>query len=257
MKKPSKSAVLRLGYLLGLLVLAVVVMAAMGRKELRKADAVDVAVTPLEDGHYLIDSLDVLGVIEEAFGYELDGQPIQTIDISRVERVLERNPFVLDAEVFISARNRVGVEVTQRKPVLRVMDDNGLNYYLDKHGNKLPTSAHATARVLVATGALPPFSVDYLDREKHGLKDVYELGMLLHNDPFYHRLIEQIHVENGEYVLIPKVGRQKIYFGTLENAATKLRRLRTFYDEVLPYKGWRKYKAFDLRYADQVVGIKR
>ena len=257
MKKPSKKAVLRLGYLLGLCLLAVVVMAAMGRKEMRKTNAVDVTVEPLEDGHYLIDSIDVLGVIEEAFGYELDDQPIAAIDIHRVEKVLERNPFVLDAEVYISALNKVGIEVIQRKPVLRVMDANGLNYYLDKFGNKLPVSAHAAARVLVVTGELPPYTVDYLERENHPLKELYTLSMQLHNDPFWQRMIEQIHVENGEYIFIPKVGRQKIYFGSPKNATAKLRRLRIFYDEVLPYKGWRKYKALDLRYADQVVGVRR
>ena len=256
MKLPPKKLFIRFGYLAGLLLLAVIVMAAMGRKDAHKAQGVDVTVTPLADGHYLIDSLDVLNVIEEAFGYELDDQPIQVIDIHRVEKVLERNPFVLDAEVYINAQDQVGIDVVQRKPVLRVMDNNGLNYYLDKRGNKLPVSAHAAARVPVATGELPPFTVDYLDREKHPIKDLYTLTMALHDDSFYHRLIEQIHVENGEYVLIPKVGRQKIYFGHLKNTDAKLRRLRIFYEEVLPYRGWRKYKAFDLRYADQVVGVK-
>ena len=257
MKLPPKKLFIRLGYLAGLLLLAVIVMAAMGRKEARKAGGVDVTVTPLDDGHYLIDSLDVLNVIEEAFGYELADQPIQVIDINRVEKVLERNPFVLDAEVYLTAQDEVGIDVVQRKPVLRVMDNNGLNYYLDKLGNKLPVSPHAAARVLVATGDLPPYTVDYLEREAHPLKDLYTLTMALHADPFYRRLVEQIHVENGEYVLVPKVGRQKIYFGQLKNTDAKLRRLRIFYEEVMPYQGWRKYKGVDLRYADQVVGIKR
>ena len=256
MKLPPKKLFVRLGYLTGLLLLAVIVMAAMGRQDARKADGVDVTVQPLEDGHYLIDSLDVLNVIEEAFGYELDDQPIRALDINRVEKVLERNPFVLDAEVYINAQHQVGIDVVQRKPILRVMDHNGLNYYLDKLGNKLPVSAHATARVLVATGDLPPFTVDYLARERHPIKDLYTLTLALHDDPFYRRLIEQVHVENGEYTLVPKVGRQKIYFGQLKNTDAKLRRLRIFYEEVLPYQGWRKFKGFDLRYADQVVGVK-
>ncbi|MEL6274057.1 MAG: cell division protein FtsQ, partial [Bacteroidota bacterium] len=68
--------------------------------------------------------------------------------------------------------------------------------------------------------------------------------------------IEQVYVNNkGELVLAPKMGDQVIYLGTYDEVKTpeRLARLKVFYAKGLPYEGWRKYKSFDLRYADQVV----
>ena len=60
-------------------------------------------------------------------------------------------------------------------------------------------------------------------------------------------------------ILAPKVGYQIILLGRYdpERIERKLKRLKTFYREGLPYKGWREYRSFDLRYEDQVVAKKR
>jgi len=71
-------------------------------------------------------------------------------------------------------------------------------------------------------------------------------------------MIEQIHVSNqGEMTLVPKIGDQKIFFGKLADADKKLEKLRIFYQEGMPYEGWRKYKSIDVRYAGQIVCKKR
>jgi len=72
--------------------------------------------------------------------------------------------------------------------------------------------------------------------------------------------VEQIYVKtNGEFVLAPKVGDQVIHLGRYKKETTqeRLRRLKIFYREGLPYEGWRKYKSFDLRFSDQVIARKR
>jgi cell division protein FtsQ len=105
---------------------------------------------------------------------------------------------------------------------------------------------------------VPPWEVDFLNDAKHLLTGIFELSQLLREDPFLHALIEQIYVtRQGELVLSPKVGKQIIYFGRYQEAEDKLKRLKVFYQEGLPYKGWDAYKSFDLRYKGQVVCTKR
>jgi cell division protein FtsQ len=68
-------------------------------------------------------------------------------------------------------------------------------------------------------------------------------------------MIEQIYVNNkGEFVLAPMLGDHIILFGYYKDAEEKLRKLKIFYKEVLPYEGWRKYDTIDLRFRGQVIG---
>lgn len=243
-------------------VAAVVVIALISGAMQRKQDAavndIVVDIVPLEDGHYLINESDIPKLLEQHFDPPITALPIGQLDMERLERVLEEVPFVLDAEAYVDARNRIHIDLVQREPLLRVMDNNGLNYYLDKVGDDIPPSRHYAARVRVANGHLPPYEVGFLGNEKHLLTQVYRLNERLREDPFLDALIEQIYVnKRGEMILSPKIGKQTILFGRYEGVEDKLNRLKTFYREGLPYKGWRAYRSFDLRYDGQVVCVKR
>lgn len=233
------------------------VISAVEEKEGQIVEAVDVKIQPLPDGNNLIQEGDILAKIESTFGYNFVGLPLGMADVERLERVLKEDPFILDAEVFVDADQVVNVELSQRNPILRVIDNNDLNYYLDKHGFKMPLSKHFTPRVLTVTGNVPPHSPEFMERKEHVLKDVFYLADLILNSAFYRPLIEQIHVSNRrEFILVPKVGKQKIVFGGLDRAEDKLQNLKYFYEEGMPYSGWRKYHTINVKFADQVVGEK-
>lgn len=241
-----------------LFAITALIIGAIERKEMEVISKVNVTVEPLEGGHYLINEDDIPVLIETRFAYPLTVMPVGQIDVERLERVLEEDPFVKAAQAYVDAQNQVHIQVEQRQPVLRVMDNNSLNYYLDAEGHQMPTSKHYAARVLVATGNLPPYVADFQANENNLLNHVFQLGELLVQDEFLSALVEQVYVnKRGELVLAPKVGKQTIAFGRYQNAENKLNRLKAFYREGLPYKGWNAYKSFDLRYNGQVVCTKR
>lgn len=248
----------RLGWAAILFVAAILVISAVERKESSQASELVINIEPLPDGELLINSQDIRQAIERSFGYRLEGLPIGEIDVQRLEKTLEEEPFILNADAYIGANNRVKVAIEQRQPVLRVMDNNGLNYYLDARGIKMPQSPHYTAKVIVATGNLPPHEPQFLDRRRNALKDAFLLANMIREDEFLNAMIEQIHVSNrGEIMLAPKVGNHKIIFGKFENADKKLWRLKVFYKEALPYEGWNRYSEVSLQYDGQVVCKKR
>jgi cell division protein FtsQ len=237
---------------------AAIVSSAIARKETSPVAAVNVTVEPLPGDYFLLTEEDVPVILERRFAHDPAMMAIGQVDVERVERVLEEDPFVLDAEAYVGAQNRLNIRVMQREPILRVMDNNGLDYYLDAAGRQMPPSPHYTARVIVATGNLPPYEENFREQENNTLNHVFQLYQLLRQDEFLHALVEQIYVNNrGELTLAPKVGNQVILFGRFQQAPDKLQRLKVFYREGLPYKGWNAYRSFDLRFNGQVVCKKR
>ena len=248
----------RLSIVAFILMVAVLVISAVEQQENDLVKGVNIDITPLPDGHLLIDSMDVMTVINRSFDYELEKQRLGNVFVERIERVLEAEPFVFNAEVYIDRQDKVKIALNQREPILRIFDKNNQTYYLGKEGEKLPISKHFTTRSLVATGDIPPFDAKYMNPEwqgkKHVIRDLYELTQFILADNFWRALIEQVHVKEDEFVLIPKVGKQRILFGKFSDIDNKFIRLKTFYDEVMSRVGWTKYKEIDIRYKGQVIG---
>jgi len=242
------------GWMIATFLLLMLVVSAVEKKQSTNAEAVLIDIQALSNNKYLINQGDVRTMIESSFGYPMEGIPLAILDVERLERVLNEDPFVLDAEAYIDAKNVLKIKVAQREPLLRIIDKNGLNYYLDLEGEKLPLSPHYTARVLVATGNVPPHVPDFNTRKKHLLKDLFELTYILRRDAFLAAQIEQVHISNnGEFTLIPKIGNHRILLGPYEQIEDKLENLMYFYNEILPYKGWEKYKIINLKFKNQVV----
>ena len=255
MTKPELIKMLkRLAWVSLIFVSAALVISAIERKEASLAQEVRIEIEPLPDSSLMINQEDIRLSIQRSFGFPMEGLPLSALDVERLERVLEEEPFILDADVFINARNALHIGVVQREPKLRIIDKNGLNYYLDETGFKMPLSKHFSTRVLVATGNIPPHVPDFLERKQHVLKDLFYLKDLILEDEFLQALVEQIYVSSrSEYILIPKLGKQKIILGKLDDIEDKLKRLKVFYEEAVPYEGWRKYKTINLKFKDQVV----
>jgi len=54
-------------------------------------------------------------------------------------------------------------------------------------------------------------------------------------------------------VLYPQVTKQMVEFGKPEDIEVKFKKLRIFYTEILPKKGWNRYEKVNLKYRDQII----
>ncbi len=249
----------RLGYFVLIFIVAGIVISAVEYKKVSRTTDITMNIKQLEDSYTLVSEQDILKTMERSFGSTLVGVPIEEIDVARVETVLEEVPFIKNADVYIDAQNKIHIAIEQRKPIIRIIDNNGFNYYMDKNGHKMPLSKHHSANVMVVTGNVIPYTEDFLDMERPNiLRDVFNLVKICQKDEFLHAQIEQIYVNKlGELVLIPKIGNHKILFGKFENVNDKLERLKVFYKEAIPYEGWNKYKSISLKFKGQVVAKKK
>lgn len=253
--KRMRWIVKRLLWVLAALVLFLVVLGAIRYK--RKSLVRELKIQILEDKekNKFVDEEDVKSIIFNKFGHYVEGQTIEKINTNATEIALEQDVFIKEADVFIDAQNNVNIKVTQREPILRVMDIEDETYYLDEKGTRIPYSSKYTSRTLVATGDVGLYNEAFLDLPENRLNQIFQLAKKILANPFLKVQIEQIHIDhNGEAILVPKLGNHKIYFGLpADNADDKLSRLQNFYEKALPYEGWEKYKYINLAYDNQIV----
>ncbi len=257
-KKKNTTFIRNLFWLVLFFVAAILIIWSIEKKQAKIAGELSIVVEDLPEGNNLLTKEDVLERLQKSFVIGLSGQPIGALDVKQIEAVLEEDPFVKAAEVYINAKNKVHIELKQRVPLLRVIDAEGENYYLDKVGNKMPLSKHFTAKVLVANGSIPPHIPNFLERPKHPLRDLFELTKRILEDDFMEPLVAQIYRDDkGSFTLVPIVGNQNIVFGPYEQVEDKFFRLEQFYLKAVPYTGWNKYKTINLTFKNQVVCEKR
>lgn len=244
----------RIIWLLFLAMVLTILYGAIARKKNSFAEKSVVEVIPLDGKDKLITESDAKNALLRAFGNTLEGTELEILEVERVEKVLEEDPFVADAEAYVDQANTLHVKIRQRAPVVRVLDYRGGNYYLDENGVKMPPSKHFTARTPVATGNIPLYAADFMEQKKHALKDLLYILQTLREDKFFAGFIQQIHVNNaGEYILTPLIGDQLIMLGDTSRLEEKLDNLKIFYKEGMPYAGWGKYRIINLKYEGQVV----
>jgi cell division protein FtsQ len=253
--KRMRWIVKRLLWVLAALVLFLVVLGAIRYK--RKSLVRELKIQILEDKekNKFVDEEDVKSIIFNKFGHYVEGQTIEKINTNATEIALEQDVFIKEADVFIDAQNNVNIKVSQREPILRVMDIEDETYYLDEKGTRIPYSSKYTSRTLVATGDVGLYNEAFLDLPENRLNQIFQLAKKILANPFLKVQIEQIHIDhNGEAILVPKLGNHKIYFGLpADNTDDKLSRLQNFYEKALPYEGWEKYKYINLAYDNQIV----
>ncbi len=244
----------RLAWLLFLFIILMIWIMARNRKANTFAEGLQVNVVELPSGDKMISERDVRQALLAAFGSDLENSELANLEVERMERVLEADPFVKNADVYIDQNNQMHIQIDQREPLVRVLDNNGNNYYLDAAGKKMPPSKNFAARVIVATGNIAPYTPEFREKRKSSLKDLFNLTQTLLADEFLASFIQQIHINNaGDFILVPLIGDQKIVLGSTKKLEDKLHRLKIFYQEGMPYEGWRKYETINLKYSGQVV----
>lgn len=256
MNKDLKTSVQKILWIALLFATAFIVVSAVEKQSVNTLTDMIIEIEPVDQDRFFITNGDVKNLIKNEFGLNPIGEKMLDVNTEELEDVLEGEAFIKKADAYFDANDMIHIKIAQRKPILRVMDKNGLDYYLDEEGKRMPPSKHYTARVIVATGSIQAYTDDFLTNEGNQLKDLYELTRYIHQDKFLLALVEQIHVHDREFVMIPKIGKQKIFLGSVEDLENKIKRLKVFYHEGIAREGWNKYRKIDLRFAGQVVAGK-
>ncbi len=232
-----------------IIILGVLFMAVQRKKD-ATVTTVSISITGIKGGKNLVTKKGVKQMFRNYLGYDLEMSSIRDLDLMDMESMLEDDDRIKSAEVYIDNKDRLHIDIDQRVPILRVFNDKNSTFYLDIDGNEIPAYRGATIRVPVASGNIEDYDPKLLSANKNSrLKDVYELAKYIHEDEFLAALIEQIDVQdNGEVMMVPKVGRQKLDFGHVENMEERFDKLKLLYKGGMEQVGWRKYDVLTLKY---------
>lgn len=226
--------------------------------EIKKSATVCKAVKVYIPGsQYFIDKQEVDHILQLG-NYQLVGRRMQHINMHDLESSLKANPFVEYAKVYGDMDGTLVIEISQRQPILRMLNRFDQDFYVDKHGLKLPLSPNFTARVLAVNGFIEePFGGKVNSLRTQLARDVFKTVDYIHNDALWNAQIAQVYVNaDKEIELIPRVGNQRILLGNADSLDVKFKNLLGFYKQALPKVGWAAYKTINIKYTNQVIGIK-
>jgi cell division protein FtsQ len=238
------------GWIIAVLVFLVAMGASIGAANLREFSNLYIKIDQ-DRGLFFVDEADIARAINDYSNGELQGIPLKKLDFTEIEELLESNPFIEKAEVYSSAKGVIDVEIEQREPLVRVVNNSGVSYYLDVNGFKIPTSSKFTPRLVVATGSIESTG------DSAVLGQLIRLCRFISSNEFWKAQFEQINVNHmGEFELVPKIGNHIIMIGKTEDLENKFNKLTIFYKEVLKNFDGDNFRMVNLKYKDQIICTK-
>lgn len=177
-----------------------------------------------------------------------EGDAMDAVSVRRIEETLEKNSLIENAECYKTQGGGVVINISQRLPVLRIMSDNGDDYYVDAKGDVMPSNQYASD-LAVATGRI--------DR-KYARRVLAGIGSFILSDNFWRSQTEQLNVrDDGSLELVPRVGNHIVCLGQPVDVSRKLERLRKFYRYGLSHAGWNKYSVINVEFENQIICKRR
>ena len=76
----------------------------------------------------------------------------------------------------------------------------------------------------------------------------------IENDKFLSKIISEIEVDNYKNIIIqPQISKQKIIFGYPDDLVNKFKKIKIFYEDIAPAKGWNTYISVNVKYRNQII----
>lgn len=204
-----------------------------------------------------VDGKEVKGIIE-ASELKIINNGISNINLHDVEMLLNQRSAIKYSDVSIDREGVMRVDITQRRPLLRIQHTDG-GFYVDESCYLFPLVSSFTSHVPIVTGDIP-INIKRGQRgrvdqeEEKWLISMLKFGEYIRNHEFWSSQIQQINIlPNGELSLYMRVGDQTILFGGMDNMEYKFKKLEAFYRNIVPLQGWNKYSQINLKYSDQIV----
>lgn len=176
--------------------------------------------------------------------------PRNQISLSELENSITDLPVVEHANVAALNDGSLRIDVEPMIPVARVFTPGGSSYYINASGKRVT----ATARYHVDV----PIVVGTFDAGKRKAADLLPMLSYIASDPTADALVSTVALApNNDILIIPVIRGQVINFGDTSAVADKFARLKTFYADVMPVKGWNIYDTISVKWAGQIVASRR
>jgi len=212
----------------------------------------------IEGKETFIDQQDIAKLIHDNHGVVV-GQELNSIEIEKIENTLKKLPYVAHASVHTDMDGLLQVVVKQREVLLRVINKQGKEYYVDTQNKKIPTTLKYVPHVLVANGNITEFYSAPLEAVKSGVvMDLVQIVKHVKENDLWANQIVQLYVnEQRDIELIPRIGKEVLVIGNADSLQYKLDRLEVYYKNILPKVGSEAYEKVNVKYGGQIICERR
>lgn len=181
-------------------------------------------------------------------GLNPEGLAISQINTDKIEQQLNSSEYIENTECVILENNNMHITVTQLIPVIRVFDGEE-SYYLNKNGKRMNASSRFHADVPIVSGNF----VNHADALM-----IRPIAEYVQKDKALRDLITMYAVkDSNNIIVVPCIYGHVINFGNNQGIENKFAKLKKFYREVMPVKGWLTYDTITLKWYHQVVASRR
>lgn len=254
LSKKHKTVIKQTALHVGVISLFCIWLLGINNTASRYLEVVLVELDHVEGEKDLITKGDIKRLVTKELPNDVMSQRITRIDLGMIEDLLLADTRIYAAQVFVDAQQRLKIEVIQRRPVMRVMNQQGDQYYVDQGGHYIQKVPSRASRVVVITGYIESFGAGLEIKKFPKLNRAYEITLEIGKDKVIKALIENIHFEkNGRIILTPKIGNEKIIIDHVDELTEKLADLKDFYRQLARTNDWDKYDEIDISYKNQVV----
>ena len=237
--------------------LSILLFFSIGFGENRQSDKVCEQIVVAIDyqyDNYFVDKDEVMDLMTVGGTRNLIGNWWVHLDLKEIEKRVMGHHFIKKAEVYRDLEGNMLVEVNQKRPIARIIR-NGVNQaYISDEGEILPVSKKFTARVVLISGDYGSELVKSKQVNQTLEGKLMDLLRFIDEDEFWKAQVSEVNIDRkGNVILYPQVTKQYIEFGDLNNLTHKFDKLKIFYQDILPQKGWNYYTKVNLKYQDQII----
>jgi cell division protein FtsQ len=236
---------------------ATVIFALIGFVERQQLDKTcNKVIVDIENQYdnFFLNERDILDLVTGKGSNPMIGKTYDQLDLKGIERLALTNPYVENAEAYKDMAGNLVIYVEQKKPIARLILNNGTSAYITEKGSIMPVSSRYAARVALISGELVPKIIEHGGMEKPGFMEILDLLHFIKNNEFWQAQVTELEIDrNKNIVMYPQVTRQRIEFGKAENLEEKFGKLMIFYEKILPHKGWNHYTRVNVNYKDQII----
>jgi len=238
--------------------IAALLFFSINRKSNAKVKTLVVKIQGINGQDELISEKEVVSILTLTAGKSLNASNIKTLNLRKLEARLNKDRRIERADIYFDSKDRLNVLITQKKPIMRIIDPDGVSSYIDDSGNAIPVQIGNAVRVPIVTGLDVKYDRALVVSELPSMtKEMFKLMKYVSEDEFLSALVEQAYLSSdsiSDIVLVPKIGRERLILGNTTDMEAKFKNLKIFYRDGLPRLGWSRYKALNLKYANQVTG---
>lgn len=196
---------------------------------------------------------------------------VKDMPLEKIESDLRINPYINRVEVYGDVSGCVNVDVEQFIPTMRIIDGDGVSYFIDKKHKVVQQRHFVNMKLPVVTQSDAVIPLKYLmmlgnkadsltKRQEEAYSRIDMLAAFveqLESDDAWEGLFSQVNINwNGDIELIPRLGVHIVtlcYIDSLKDCDIYLDKMSTFYKSQTNNGVWTEYSSVNFKYEGQVV----